>query len=155
MKKILPFLWFDDNAEEAARFYEAVIPDTSITNIQYYDKVNGGKVMTVQVKIGDTTYTLLNGGPHYALTPAFSLLVNCESQQQIDEIWDKLSDGGKPMQCGWISDKFGLTWQIVPKELFSLMNLEDRDVAQKVMSAMFEMVKIDLPTLQAIAGEAK
>ncbi len=157
MHSYSPFLWFNDNAEAAAEFYVSTFPTAKITLIQRYPAGGmqaEGKVLTIGLELGGVVYTLLNGGPHYQLNPAFSILVQCETQDEVDSLWDILSDGGSAMQCGWITDKFGVTWQIVPKALFRLMSLPDREAAQRVMNAMMKMIKISQPELErAAAGE--
>ncbi len=156
MLSYTPFLWFNNNAEEAAEFYTRTFPDTKVTSVQRYgswNEENAGAVMTMGLEIGGVGYTLLNGGPMYALTPAFSILVQCDNQEEVDRLWDALSAEGTAMQCGWITDKYGVTWQIVPKALFQLMSQPDREASQRVLDAMMQMVKISVPELEkASAG---
>lgn len=159
MQKITTFLWFDTQAEEAANFYCSLFPDSNVTHVSRYGEVGpgeDGKVMTVSFTLAGNEYTALNGGPHYSFTPAISLFVHCKDQAEVDTLWDKLSaNGGTPVQCGWITDKFGLSWQIVPDRLMELMSDDDEEKSQRVMDAMLKMVKIDIPTLErAYAGEA-
>ena len=154
MSSIMPFLWFNDNAEEAANFYLSIFDDAEITSIHRTGGAGQGedaKVMTLTIKIKGQSYTFLNGGTYYILNPAFSLLVTCENQEEADAMWDKFSEGATPLQCGWITDRFGLTWQIVPKQLFELMSLPDPAAAQRVMDAMMPMVKINIAELEAAA----
>ncbi len=155
MSSITPFLWFDTQAEEAANYYCSIFKDASITEVHRYNDAGpmpAGTVMTLVIHMGGVRYTFLNGGPNYKLNPAFSLAVICEDQAEVDELWAKLSDGGSAMQCGWLTDKFGLTWQIVPKDFFRLTSLPDRAAASRVMSAMMKMVKIELSELEAAAA---
>ena len=152
-----PFLWFNDKAEEAANFYVSIFPNSKIVRVSRYgDSGPGptGSVMTVNFELDGHPFTALNGGPHYTLTPAVSFLVPCETQQEVDYYWDKLTAGGKSVQCGWLEDKFGLSWQIVPKELFRLMQDHDPAKAQRVMKAMLQMVKMDIGRLQQAANQA-
>ena len=157
MQKITPFLWFDTQAEEAARFYTSVFPDSSIDEISRYGESGpgpAGSVMVVSFTLVGQRYTALNGGPHFAFNQAVSFVVNCESQEEVDRYWDALlADGGKPIQCGWLTDKFGLPWQITPTVLVELLSDPDAAKSQRVMKAMMEMVKIDIPTLQRAAEE--
>jgi predicted 3-demethylubiquinone-9 3-methyltransferase (glyoxalase superfamily) len=157
MPAITPFLWFNDTAEEAANFYVSIFPNSKVLTVSRYGDAGPGpkgSAMTVNFELDDKQFTALNGGPRYSFTPAISLLVPCETQQEVDYYWDKLTAGGKPIQCGWLEDKYGLSWQIVPKELFGLM--QDRDAArsQRVMNAMLQMVKLDVARLQQAANDA-
>lgn len=153
MQKPTPFLWFDGNAEEAMQFYVATFPNAKIHNISRFGEgahMPAGTVMTASFEINGQAFTALNGGPMFKFTPAISFLVGCDTQAEIDEVWEKLiASGGEPMQCGWISDKFGLTWQIVPSILGQLLGDPDPAKAKNVMTAMMQMVKLDIPTLQA------
>ena len=151
MQKIRPFLWFDDQAEEAANFYVSVFKNAKILrDDQYRDDTHGelGTVMTVSFEIEGQEFIALNGGPHYTLTPAISFFVNCETQAEVDELWEKLSEGGKKSQCGWLEDKFGVSWQIIPTALGELMSDPDDEKSGRVMKAMLEMTKIDIEGLQ-------
>ncbi len=144
MQKITPFLWFDGNAKEAAEFYVSLFPNSRIGEIlRYGDSGPGpkGAVLTV-------AFTALNGGPHYRFTPAVSFFIRCETQYEIDTLWEKLGDGGTPLQCGWITDRFGLTWQVTPKTLLEMLADPDREKADRVTKAMMPMVKLDIATLQ-------
>ena len=157
MPAITPFLWFNDKAEEAANFYVSIFPNSRILSVgRYGDAGPGpkGSVMTVNFELDGRQFTALNGGPRYAFTPAISLMVPCETQQQVDSYWDKLTAGGKAIQCGWLEDKYGLSWQIVPKELFRLMQDTDRATSRRVMKAMLQMVKLDVARLQQAANES-
>jgi predicted 3-demethylubiquinone-9 3-methyltransferase (glyoxalase superfamily) len=160
MQKITPFLWFDKNAEAAAKFYTSVFKPSKITDIARYSDAGPGpkgSVMTIRVRLLGQDFVLLNGGPHYQITPAVSFVVNCANQREIDYYWRKLtSGGGRPIQCGWLQDKFGVSWQIVPAELPKLITGKDPSRGARVMKALMEMVKLDLVDLRrAAAGAAK
>jgi predicted 3-demethylubiquinone-9 3-methyltransferase (glyoxalase superfamily) len=151
MQKITPFLWFDGRAEEAARFYCGIFNDAKITDIRHYNKAGPGaegSVMTVTFELFGREYIALNGGPHFHFTPAVSFFVLCDTQDEIDRLWRQLGDGGDYNQCGWLSDKFGLSWQIVPRQLGEM--LQDRDPAKwrRTMEAMLGMTKLDIAGLQ-------
>ena len=152
IQKITPFLWFDGNAEEAVNFYTSIFKNSKVTNVaRFGDNPHGekGKVMTMEFEIEGMTFTALNGGPEYKFSQAISFLVNCETQAEVDHLWDKLSAGGEVQQCGWLLDKFGLAWQIVPTLLGKLMSDKDPEKANRVMQALLQMVKIDMDKLQA------
>lgn len=153
MQKITPFLWYDNQAEEAANFYASVFKNVKITEVRRYppNHPNGmaDKVLTVSFNIEGQDFVGLNGGPYYKTTPGISFFVNCETQAEVDELWDKLGDGGSLMQCGWITDKFGITWQIVPSVLGKLLNDPDPVKAGRVMQAMMPMTKLDIAKLEA------
>jgi predicted 3-demethylubiquinone-9 3-methyltransferase (glyoxalase superfamily) len=151
MQKIRPFLWFDSNAEEAMNFYTSIFKNSKIGQVRRYgDSGPGpkGSVMTATFQIEGLEFMALNGGPHYKITPAISLFVNCETQKEVDELWEKLSAGGETLQCGWLTDKFGVTWQIIPKTLGELLGDKDPQKSQRVMKAMMGMVKIDVEGLK-------
>lgn len=156
MPKITPFLWFDSNAEEAVNFYVSVFKNSKIENISRYGEAGPGpkgSVMTATFQIEGQHFMALNGGPHYKITPAISFMVNCETQAEVDELWDKLVAGGQPMACGWLTDKFGVSWQITPRILNELLRDKDPAKAQRVMQAMMQMIKIDIQALKdAYAG---
>ena len=156
-QKITPFLTFNDKAEEAVRFYTSIFKNSSVDNISRYGKgapAPEGSVMTVSFTLDGQKYTALNGGPHFKFNDAFSLTVTCDSQEEVDDYWNKLTEGGEEVACGWLRDKFGLSWQITPKRLIELITDEDKEKAGRVMQAMMKMVKIDIPTLEkAAAGE--
>jgi len=156
MPKITPFLWFDDKAEEAAHFYVSLFKNSKINSVSRYGDAGPGpkgKVMTVAFQLNGQQFTALNGGPLFKFTEAISLMVNCETQQEVDELWDKLSAGGEKSRCGWLKDKYGLSWQIIPTALGKLMSDPDREKAGRVMQAMMQMDKIDIKRLeQAYAG---
>jgi len=152
MQKITPFLWFDHQAEEAARFYISVFKDSKITAITRYGDAGpgpSGSVMTVAFEIEGQQYVALNGGPHYSFTNAVSFVVNCTSQQEVDDYWEKLKEGGEEIQCGWLKDKYGVPWQIVPTILPELLQDKDAPRTQRVMRAMFQMKKLDIAALEA------
>jgi predicted 3-demethylubiquinone-9 3-methyltransferase (glyoxalase superfamily) len=158
--KVTTFLWYDDNAEEAASFYVSLFDDAEILEVTHYGEGNmrpAGTVMTVTFDLAGQRYTAINGGPHYTLTPAVSLQVSAESQAEVDRLWDRLtSDGGKEVQCGWLEDRFGLSWQIVPAALFDMMRDSDPAKSQRLMAAMFPMRKLDLAALErAWRGESE
>ena len=151
MQKISPFLWFDGKAEEAAEFYISVFPNSKIGDILR----NGpdgpgpqGSVLTVAFELNGQKFTALNGGPHYKFSPATSFVVNCETQDEVDYYWEKLSAGGKTMQCGWLDDKYGVTWQVVPSVLVKMLQDNDAEKARRVMQTMMQMVKLDIKPLQ-------
>lgn len=155
MQKITPFLWFDNQAEEAVSFYTAIFKNSKVGTISRYDeagaKASGmpeGSAMTIAFELHGQQFTALNGGPHFQFTEAISFVVNCESQEEVDEIWEKLSDGGQIQQCGWLKDKYGVAWQVVPVALVKMLNDPDPAKAGRVMEAMLQMKKIDIPTLQ-------
>ena len=151
MSKLNTFLWFDNHAEEAARFYTTLFKDSELGGIQRYGKDNHGNegaVMTVSFTLFEQEFTALNGGPVYEHTPATSFMVRCDNQEEIDRYWDALSQGGSQMQCGWVTDKFGITWQIVPAILFSLLSDADPQKGYRVTQAMLKMVKFDINALK-------
>jgi predicted 3-demethylubiquinone-9 3-methyltransferase (glyoxalase superfamily) len=152
MQKITPCLWFDNNAGEAAEFYTSIFPDSAITKRSYYPKgspLPEGQLMTVNFQLKGQEFIALNAGPTFKFTEAISLSIDCESQEEIDYYWNKLLEGGEPSQCGWLKDKFGLSWQIVPRIIVELMDDPDPDKSQRVMQAMLGMVKLDIEKLQA------
>ncbi len=157
MQKITPFLWFDGQAEEAANFYVSIFKDSKIDGVSRYGDAGPGpkgSAMTVSFTLQEQKFIALNGGSHYQFSPAISFFVNCDDQKEVDELWDKLSSGGKTMQCAWLTDKFGVTWQIVPKILMELMQDKDPVKSQRVMRAMMKMVKINIEDLKrAYRGE--
>ena len=156
MQKITPFLWFDKEAEEAANFYVSLFKNSKInSDSRYGDAGPGpkGSVMIVNFELEGQQFTALNGGPHYKFTPAISLFVNCETQQEVDQLWDKLSEGGRKDRCGWLQDKWGLSWQIIPTALMRLMSDPDRQKSARVMQAMLQMDKIDIQRLEQAASQ--
>lgn len=144
MQSISPFLWFDGAAEEAAQFYVSVFPEAEIVDTM---PGPGGTVLGVTFKLLGLKYTALNGGPQYHFTPAVSFFVPCDTQDEIDHLWDRLVEGGTPQKCGWLTDRFGLSWQIVPSVLGRLLGDRDRDKAGRVFEAMMGMAKFDIATL--------
>jgi Uncharacterized protein conserved in bacteria len=157
MQKITPFLWFDGKAEEAANFYVSIFKNSKIDHVSRYGDAGPGpkgSVMIVTFQLEGQKYTALNGGPQYKFTPAISLFVNCEDQAEVDHLWEKLSSGGAPQQCGWLTDKYGVTWQIIPKALMQLMQDKDPVKSQRVFKAMLQMNKIEVEDLKkAYRGE--
>ncbi len=152
MQTITPFLWFDNQAEEAMNFYCSVFKDSRVINISRYGEGApgpAGTVMTVTFAINGQQITALNGGPHYQLTPAFSLFVGCETQDEVDYLWDRLTEGGEVVQCGWLTDRFGVSWQIVPNALGELLGSGTPEQSERVMAAMLQMKKLDVAGLQA------
>jgi predicted 3-demethylubiquinone-9 3-methyltransferase (glyoxalase superfamily) len=156
MQKITPFLWFDDQAEEAMNFYVGVFKNSKVGNVtRYRDAGPGpkGSVMTASFELEEQQFTALNGGPRFKFTEAVSFVVSCETQDEVDELWERLSEGGQTQQCGWLKDKFGLSWQIVPIALMELMSDPDPNRSRRVMEAMLQMTKIDIAKLrQAYEG---
>ena len=150
MQKITPFLWFDDQAEEAMNFYVSIFKDSKVLNVSRYGEVvpgQPGKVMTGTFTLNGQEFMALNGGPEYKFTEAVSFFVDCESQQEVDTLWEKLTEGGEEGQCGWLKDKFGLSWQIVPSILGKLLSDPDAVKAGRVMQAMLQMRKLDTAIL--------
>jgi predicted 3-demethylubiquinone-9 3-methyltransferase (glyoxalase superfamily) len=152
MQKITPFLWFDDNAEEAMNFYVSLFKNSRVVSVTRYGEAGPGPkgtVMAATFQLEGQDFYALNGGPQYTFTPAISLFVNCETQQEVDELWDKLSEGGRKDRCGWLLDKYGLSWQIIPSHLGRMLGDKDPEKAGRVMKAMLQMDKIDIQRLQA------
>jgi len=154
-QKITPFLWFDDNAEEAVKFYVSIFKNSKIGRMTRYGeegaKVSGrpeGTVMTIAFQLEGQTFAALNGGPHFKFTEAISLVVNCKTQKEVDELWEKLSEGGEEGQCGWLKDKFGLSWQIVPTVLSKMLQDKDPKKSERVMQALIQMRKFDIKRLK-------
>ncbi len=155
MQKITPFLWFDDKAEEAAKFYTSLFKGSKIETITRYDE-NGAKaagrpkgtVMTVSFQLDGQEFVALNGGPVFKFTEAISLVVNCTTQDEVDELWEKLSEGGEKGPCGWLKDRYGLSWQVVPTILGEMLSDKDAEKSKRVMKAMLQMSKIDIKALQ-------
>jgi predicted 3-demethylubiquinone-9 3-methyltransferase (glyoxalase superfamily) len=154
-QKITPFLWYDNKAEEAANFYVSLFKNSKITRITRYGEMGpgpAGSVMTVEFELAGQEYIALNGGPHFKLSEAFSLQINCESQDEVDTLWEKLSEGGSKSQCGWLKDRYGLSWQVIPTVLPELLADKDTDKANRVMLAMLQMTKLDIAKLEAAAA---
>ncbi|MFJ4184763.1 VOC family protein [Kitasatospora sp. NPDC089509] len=156
MQQITPFLWYDTEAETAATLYTSLFPDSRITRVTRYGEgapVPAGTVMTVEFELAGRAYTALNGGPMFPFTEAFSLQVTCEDQQEVDRLWTALTaDGGQPGPCGWLKDRFGLSWQITPRILLDLVGGEDRAKAERATAAMMQMQKIEIQALLDAAG---
>ena len=151
MQKIVPFLWFNGNAEEAMNSYVGIFKRSQVVRVTRYGDAGPGpkgSVMSCSFQLEGQDFYALNGGPQYSFTPAISLFVNCETQQEVDGLWDKLSAGGSKDQCGWLKDKFGLSWQIVPTVLGKLLGDKDPQKANRVMQAMLKMKKLDIQGLQ-------
>jgi predicted 3-demethylubiquinone-9 3-methyltransferase (glyoxalase superfamily) len=156
MQKITPFLWFDHQAEEAAKFYTSVFENSKVGKIIRYDEAAAkaaggpvGSVLTIEFEIGGQKFTALNGGPEFKFNEAISFVVNCDTQEEVDYFWEKLSaDGGQESQCGWLKDKFGVSWQIVPTVLIEMLQDKDSEKSERVMKAMLQMQKIDIKTLK-------
>lgn len=151
MQKIVPCLWFDDQAEEAVNFYLSIFKDARVLGLSRYgDEGHGveGSVMTIQFELEGQEFMALNGGPVFHFTPAISMFVNCETQEEVDHLWDSLSDGGEIQQCGWLQDKYGISWQIVPTVLGELMQGKDPAKVKNVTKAMLQMIKLDSEALK-------
>jgi len=151
VQKITPFLWFNDQAEEAVNFYISLFKNSRIVSLSRYGEAGPGpkgSVMSVTFELEGQPFYALNGGPHFSFTPAISLFVNCESQAEVDELWDKLAAGGRKDRCGWLQDKYGLSWQIVPSVLGKLLGDKDPSKSSGVMKAMLQMDKLDIARLQ-------
>ena len=151
MQKITPFLWYDNNAEEAVSLYISVFKNSKITDITRYGDAGPGpkgSVMTIAFQLEGQDFIALNGGRMFKFTEAISLSVDCKTQQEVDELWEKLSAGGQPGQCGWLKDKFGLSWQIVPSALVEMLQDQDAEKSNRVMQAMMQMRKIDVARLR-------
>jgi predicted 3-demethylubiquinone-9 3-methyltransferase (glyoxalase superfamily) len=156
MQEITPFLWFDGKAEEAANFYVSIFRNSKILSVSRYGDAGPGPkgaVMTAAFELDGQKFVALNGGPQFAFSPAISFMVNCETQQEVDDLWEKLSAGGKEVQCGWLQDKYGLSWQVVPRVLIELLQDKNPEKKQKVMKAMMQMIKIDIKGLQQAANQ--
>ena len=157
---ITPFLWFDHQAEEAVAFYTAIFPNSKIESVVRYDAAAAaasgrpeGSAMTVAFELDGQPFTALNGGPHFRFTEALSLVVHCATQADVDHYWERLSDGGDPaaQQCGWLKDRYGLSWQVIPDELPTLLGDPDPGRARRAMQAMLSMKKLDVGALRAAA----
>jgi len=157
MQKVSPFLWFNDNAEEAANFYTSIFKNSKILAVARYGDAGPGpkgSVMTINFQIEGQEFIALNGGPHFKFNESISFSVNCETQEEVDELWEKLTAGGQESQCGWLKDKYGLSWQINPRVLGEMLSDKDPEKAKRVMGAMLQMKKIDIKTLkQAYDGK--
>jgi predicted 3-demethylubiquinone-9 3-methyltransferase (glyoxalase superfamily) len=155
MQKIASFLWFDTQAEEAANFYVSIFPDSKVKSVSRYGDAGPGpkgQAMVVNFELAGQEFMALNGGPQFKFTPAISFLIHCKSQDEVDAYWTKLSAGGRTDQCGWLQDKFGLSWQVVPTILGELMADKDAARRDRVMKAMLQMKKLDVEGLKRAAG---
>ena len=151
MQKITPYLWFDDQAEEAANFYVSIFKNSHIKTISRYGEAGPGpkgSVMVVVFQIEGQEFAALNGGPLFKFTPAISFMVNCETEAEIDELWEKMAAGGRKDRCGWLQDKYGVSWQIIPTLLGKLLSDPDPEKSKRVMQAMLQMEKLDIKRLQ-------
>jgi len=151
MQKITPFLWFDGKAEEAVNFYVSIFKNSKVGSITRYGDAGPGPKGTVMIatfQLEGQDFIALNGGPQYTFTPAISLFVDCKTQEEVDDLWNKLSEGGKTDRCGWLRDKYGLSWQIVPSTLRELIGDKDPEKSKRVMKAMLQMTKIDIQGLK-------
>src|SRR5574340_452418 len=151
MQKITPFLWFDDKAEEAMNFYISIFKNSKIVSLNRYGETGSGskgQVTTATFQLNGQEFMALNGGPEFRFTEAISFFVNCETQREVDDLWEKLSEGGEKGQCGWLKDKYGVSWQIVPTVLGEMMSDSDPEKSKRVMTAMLQMGKLDIRTLK-------
>ena len=156
MQKITPFLWFDGNAEEAVNFYVSIFKDAKILNLSRYGEAGPGPkgtVMSATFQLQGQEFIALNGGPQFKFTPAISFFVHCQTQEEVDELWEKLSAGGRKDRCGWLTDKYGLSWQIIPDVLGKMLNDPDREKSKRVMTAMLQMDKIEVKKLEQAYGQ--
>jgi predicted 3-demethylubiquinone-9 3-methyltransferase (glyoxalase superfamily) len=155
MDKISPFLWFNYQAEEAVNFYTSIFKNSKIKRVSHYGDTGPGpkgSVMVVNFELDGRDFIALNGGPHFKFTEAISLVVNCETQEEVDYYWNRLSEGGQQVYCGWLKDKYGLSWQVVPTALGRLMSAGDEAKSERVMKAMMQMVKIEIGKLEEAAA---
>ena len=151
MQKITPFLWFDGKAEEAMNFYVSIFKNSKIVSVTRYGEAGPGPkgtVMTAKFELDGQEFVALNGGPQFTFTEAISFVVNCATQQEVDEFWEKLSEGGEKSRCGWLKDKYGLSWQVVPTVLVEMIQDKDAEKSKRVMQAMLQMDKLDINTLK-------
>jgi len=151
VQKITPFLWFDDQAEQAMNFYISIFKNSKVVSVHRYSEVGPGPkgtVMTATFRLEGQEFIALNGGPHFTFSPAISLFVDCETQHEVDELWEKLSDGGETQRCGWLKDKYGLSWQIIPSALGEMLQDGDAEKSSRAMKAMLAMDKIDIKGLK-------
>ena len=155
MQKFMPCLWFDDNGEEAAKFYTSIFKNSKITHVAHYGEAGSaaagrpkGSVMTVSFQLDGQNFLALNGGPVFQFSPAISFIVNCDTQEEVDDLWERLSEGGAKSQCGWLQDKYGVSWQIVPRALGEMMQDKDARKSERVMAALMKMDKINISELE-------
>ena len=156
MQKISPFLWFDGNAEEAVNFYVSIFKDSKILNLSRYGEAGPGPkgtVMSATFQLQGQEFIALNGGPQFKFTPAISFFVHCQTQAEVDELWEKLAAGGRKDRCGWLTDKYGLSWQIIPDVLGKMLNDPDKEKSKRVMTAMLQMDKIEIKRLEQAYGK--
>jgi predicted 3-demethylubiquinone-9 3-methyltransferase (glyoxalase superfamily) len=156
MQKITPFLWFNDQAEEAMNFYTSIFRNSKVGSISRYGEEGPGPkgtVMSTTFQLAGQEFMALNGGPVFTFTPAISFFVDCATQAEVDELWEKLSEGGEKQQCGWLKDKYGLSWQIVPSALGEMLQDKDAEKSRRVMNAMLQMEKIDIEGLKRAYGQ--
>ncbi len=151
-QKITPFLWFDGQAEEAANFYVSLFPDSAVTNVT---PGPGGAALVVAFRLAGLQYLAMNGGPHFKFNKAISLSIDCQTQAEVDALWDKLSAGGSKGDCGWLEDRYGLAWQVVPSALLELLADADRAKAGRVLAAMMRMTRLDIQALRDAAAEPR
>jgi len=157
MQKIRPFLWFDGQAEEAANFYVAIFENSKVTEIRRYGEAGPGakgSVMSASFQLEGQEFIALNGGPQFTFSPAISFFVTCETQDEVDELWARLVEGGTPQRCGWLTDRYGLSWQIAPRILGEMLQDKDAKRANRVMQAMLTMVKLDIAALERAYAQA-
>ena len=158
MEKIIPFLWYNDQAEEAAKFYTSVFKNSKLGMLTRYSSDGpgpAGQVMTAVFELNGQEFIALNGGPQFKFTEAVSFVVNCETQEEIDYYWDRLSEGGEKSRCGWLKDKFGLSWQVVPAMMGKLFSDSDAEGSKRVMRAMMQMDKLDIAALKKAQGASE
>jgi predicted 3-demethylubiquinone-9 3-methyltransferase (glyoxalase superfamily) len=148
MQKITPFLWFDGKAEEATNFYVSLFKNSKIGSVSRGGPGPNAPAISTTFQLDGQEFIALNGGPHFTFSPAISLFVNCETQQEVDELWEKLSEGGEKQQCGWLKDRYGLSWQIIPSGLGRMLQDKDAAKSKRVMNAMLQMHKIDIQRLK-------
>jgi predicted 3-demethylubiquinone-9 3-methyltransferase (glyoxalase superfamily) len=156
MQKITPFLWFDGKAEEAMNFYVSIFKNSKIVNVTRYGEAGPGPkgtVMSATFQLDGQEFFALNGGPQFTFSPAISFFVNCQTQQEVDELWEKLSEGGEKLRCGWLKDKYGLSWQVIPSALGEMLQDKDAQKSKRVMQAMLQMDKIDIKRLKQAYGQ--
>jgi predicted 3-demethylubiquinone-9 3-methyltransferase (glyoxalase superfamily) len=151
MQKITPFLWFDNQAEKAMKFYTSIFKNSKIVSIMRYGEVGPGPkgtVMTATFQLDGQEFVALNGGPHFQFTEAISFVINCKTQEEVDHFWEKLSEGGEESRCGWLKDKYGVSWQVVPTVLVEMLRDKDAEKSKRVMQAMLKMDKLDITQLK-------
>lgn len=158
MPRITPNLWFDTESEEAAKFYVSVFPNSEVKHVSYYNEAGprpAGTVLTVDFVLDGQDYTAINGGPEFTFNESISLLINCADQEEVDYYWAKLSEGGEESQCGWLKDRYGVSWQVVPAGMEEMLGDSDKGRAERAMRAMLGMKKLDLAALKAAADQVE